>query len=155
VCDHPASEGSTAPPTRTSASPLGIQPVLRGAIRDRDPREAGQTVGQRRFLELDLRKAARQEGGVGLHVEVPVSAEVERIDLRLAGLSRTDGLVDHRPDGVVLLDPREVMLAAARNRDLTFAQRTGLGTAFIPRPTELGAGQTQDMTGRRRLRPRL
>jgi hypothetical protein len=28
--------------------------------RDRDPREAGQTVGQRRFLELDLRKAARQ-----------------------------------------------------------------------------------------------
>jgi hypothetical protein len=57
-----------------------------------------------------------------------------------------DRLVDHRPDGVVRLDPREVMLAAVRNRDLTFAQRAGLGTAFIPHPTELGAGQTQDMT---------
>jgi len=43
-------------------------------------------------------------------------------------------------------DPGEVMLAAAHNRDLTFAQRAGLGTAFIPRPTELGAGQTQDLT---------
>jgi hypothetical protein len=83
---------------------------------------------------------------VGLHVEVPVSAEVERNDLRLAGLPRTDRLVDHGPDGVVRLDPREVMLAAARSRDLTFAQRAGLGTALIPRPTELGAGQTQDMT---------
>jgi hypothetical protein len=65
---------------------------------------------------------------------------------RLAGLPRTDRLVDHRPDGVVRLDPREIVLAAARNRDLTFAQQVGLGTAFIPHPTELGAGQTQDMT---------
>jgi 2-haloacid dehalogenase len=38
------------------------------------------------------------------------------------------------------------MLAAAHNRDLTFAQRAGLGTAFIPRPTELGVGQTKDLT---------
>jgi 2-haloacid dehalogenase len=38
------------------------------------------------------------------------------------------------------------MLAAAHNRDLTFAQRAGLGTAFIPRRTEFGAGQTQDLT---------
>jgi 2-haloacid dehalogenase len=44
------------------------------------------------------------------------------------------------------LNPGEVMLAAAHNRDLAFAQRAGLGTAFIPRPTELGAGQTQDLT---------
>jgi 2-haloacid dehalogenase len=43
------------------------------------------------------------------------------------------------------LDPGEVMLAAAHNRDLASAQRAGLGTAFIPRPTELGAGQTQDL----------
>jgi 2-haloacid dehalogenase len=39
-----------------------------------------------------------------------------------------------------------VMLTAAHNRDLTFAQRAGLGTAFIPRPTELGPGQTKDLT---------
>jgi 2-haloacid dehalogenase len=47
---------------------------------------------------------------------------------------------------ILRLDPGEVMLAAAHNRDLRFAQRAGLGTAFIPRPTELGAGQTQDLT---------
>jgi 2-haloacid dehalogenase len=44
------------------------------------------------------------------------------------------------------LDPGQVMLTAAHNRDLTFAQRAGLGTAFIPRPTELGPGQTKDLT---------
>jgi 2-haloacid dehalogenase len=43
------------------------------------------------------------------------------------------------------LAPGEVMLTAAHNRDLTFAQRAGLGTAFIPRPTEFGAGQTGDL----------
>ena len=46
---------------------------------------------------------------------------------------------------ILRLDPGEVMLAAAHNRDLTFAQRAGLGTAFIPRPTELGPGQTKDL----------
>ena len=43
------------------------------------------------------------------------------------------------------LDPGEVMLAAAHNRDLNFAQRAGLGTAFIPRPNELGPGPTTDL----------
>jgi hypothetical protein len=58
-----------------------------------------------------------------------------------------DRLVDHRPDGVVRLRGRhDPLYAAARNRDLTFAQRAGLGTAFIPRPTELGEGQTEDLT---------
>jgi 2-haloacid dehalogenase len=47
---------------------------------------------------------------------------------------------------ILRLDPAEVMLAAAHNCDLAFARRAGLGTAFIPRPTELGAGQTQDLT---------
>ena len=43
------------------------------------------------------------------------------------------------------LDPGELMLAAAHNRDLAAAQRAGLGTAFIPRPTEHGPGQTEDL----------
>jgi 2-haloacid dehalogenase len=47
---------------------------------------------------------------------------------------------------ILRLDPGQVMLTAAHNRDLTFAQRAGLGTAFIPRPTELGPGQTKDLT---------
>ena len=46
---------------------------------------------------------------------------------------------------ILRLDPGEVMLAAAHNRDLTSAQRAGLGTAFIPRPTEFGPGQTTDL----------
>jgi 2-haloacid dehalogenase len=46
---------------------------------------------------------------------------------------------------ILRLDPGEVMLAAAHNRDLTFAQRAGLGTAFIPRPTEFGTGQAWDL----------
>jgi 2-haloacid dehalogenase len=47
---------------------------------------------------------------------------------------------------ILRLDPGEVMLAAAHNRDLAFAQRAGLGTAFIPRPNELGPRQTKDLT---------
>jgi len=43
------------------------------------------------------------------------------------------------------LDPGEVMLAAAHNHDLAAAQRVGLATAFIPRPTEFGPGQTKDL----------
>jgi 2-haloacid dehalogenase len=43
------------------------------------------------------------------------------------------------------LDPGELMLTAAHNRDLAAAQRAGLGTAFIPRPTEFGPGQTKDL----------
>jgi 2-haloacid dehalogenase len=44
------------------------------------------------------------------------------------------------------LEPGEVMLAAAHNTDLHSAQRAGLGTAFIPRPRELGPNQTKDLT---------
>jgi 2-haloacid dehalogenase len=47
---------------------------------------------------------------------------------------------------ILRLDPGEVMLAAAHNRDLAFAQRAGLGTAFIPRPNEIGPRQTKDLT---------
>ena len=43
------------------------------------------------------------------------------------------------------LDPGEVMLAAAHNHDLAAAQRVGLATAFIPRPTEFGPDQTKDL----------
>lgn len=47
---------------------------------------------------------------------------------------------------ILRLDPGEVMLTSAHNRDLAFAQRAGLGTAFIPRPNELGPSQTKDLT---------
>jgi 2-haloacid dehalogenase len=43
------------------------------------------------------------------------------------------------------LRPAEVMLVAAHNYDLAAARACGLGTGFVPRPTELGPGQTTDL----------
>jgi len=43
------------------------------------------------------------------------------------------------------LDPGEVMLVAAHNSDLAAARDAGLATAFVPRPTEHGPGQTTDL----------
>jgi 2-haloacid dehalogenase len=43
------------------------------------------------------------------------------------------------------LQPGELMLAAAHNDDLAAARRAGLATAFLPRPTEHGPGQTVDL----------
>ena len=43
------------------------------------------------------------------------------------------------------LPPSACMLVAAHNGDLAAAHRAGFGTAFIPRPTEHGPGQTIDL----------
>jgi 2-haloacid dehalogenase len=43
------------------------------------------------------------------------------------------------------LAPVEVMMCAAHNYDLSAARRAGLITAFIPRQTEFGPGQTTDL----------
>ena len=42
------------------------------------------------------------------------------------------------------LQPEQVMLCAAHNGDLAAAQKLGLRTAFIPRPTEYGPLQVRD-----------
>ncbi len=42
------------------------------------------------------------------------------------------------------LEPGQVMLCAAHNNDLAAAQKLGLRTAFIPRPTEYGPLQVRD-----------
>lgn len=44
------------------------------------------------------------------------------------------------------LAPAEVMMVAAHNADLHAARAVGLTCAFVPRPTEHGVGQTQDLT---------
>jgi 2-haloacid dehalogenase len=41
--------------------------------------------------------------------------------------------------------PGEVMLVAAHNYDLAAARAEGMATAFVPRPTEYGPGQTTDL----------
>ena len=44
------------------------------------------------------------------------------------------------------LDPSEVVMVAAHNDDLVAARATGLGTAFIARPSEYGPNQTKDLS---------
>jgi 2-haloacid dehalogenase len=43
------------------------------------------------------------------------------------------------------LQPREVMMVAAHNADLKAAKAQGLATAFVPRRSEYGPGQTSDL----------
>lgn len=43
------------------------------------------------------------------------------------------------------LEPAQVMMVAAHNGDLNAAKQQGLRTAFVPRPTEHGPGQTTDL----------
>jgi 2-haloacid dehalogenase len=43
------------------------------------------------------------------------------------------------------LAPASVMMVAAHNNDLKAAKAQGLATAFVPRPTEHGPGQTSDL----------
>jgi 2-haloacid dehalogenase len=43
------------------------------------------------------------------------------------------------------IQPHELCLVAAHNGDLRAARKAGLATAFIPRPTEHGPGQTIDL----------
>jgi len=42
------------------------------------------------------------------------------------------------------IEPAKVMLVAAHNNDLVAAQREGLRTAFVARPTEYGPHQSRD-----------
>lgn len=46
---------------------------------------------------------------------------------------------------VLAMRPDEVCLVAAHNDDLAAARRCGFRTAFVPRPTEHGPGQTGDL----------
>jgi len=43
------------------------------------------------------------------------------------------------------LEPASVLMVAAHNNDLRAAKAQGMRTAFVPRPTEHGAGQTTDL----------
>jgi 2-haloacid dehalogenase len=47
------------------------------------------------------------------------------------------------------LQPEQVMLVAAHNGDLAAAASVGLRTAFVPRPSEWGVGQTVDLEAKR------
>jgi len=46
---------------------------------------------------------------------------------------------------ILAMRPEEVCMVAAHNGDLSAARACGLATAFVPRPTEHGPGQTSDL----------
>jgi 2-haloacid dehalogenase len=46
---------------------------------------------------------------------------------------------------LLAVEPGECMMVAAHNYDLTAASALGMRTAFVPRPTEYGPGQTTDL----------
>jgi 2-haloacid dehalogenase len=46
---------------------------------------------------------------------------------------------------ILAMRPDEVCMVAAHNSDLAAARACGLATAFVPRPTEHGPGQTKDL----------
>ena len=46
---------------------------------------------------------------------------------------------------ILAMRPDEVCMVAAHNSDLAAARGCGLATAFVPRPTEHGPGQTKDL----------
>jgi len=49
------------------------------------------------------------------------------------------------------LKPAQVLMVAAHNGDLKAAKTQGLGTAFVPRPTEHGPGQKTDLAADREV----
>ncbi|UOM34522.1 haloacid dehalogenase type II [Acuticoccus sp. I52.16.1] len=65
--------------------------------------------------------------------------------------AETTGYYKPRPESyrgaaaILMLPPGDVMMVAAHNSDLAAARACGLATAFIPRPTEHGPGQTIDL----------
>lgn len=50
-----------------------------------------------------------------------------------------------RTADILAMRPGEVCMVAAHNGDLSAARACGLATAFVPRPTEHGPGQTKDL----------
>ncbi len=75
----------------------------------------------------------------GLPWDVILGAEVVR-NYKPVPQSYTDAA------RILDLPPAQVMMVAAHNNDLAAAQKQGLSTAFVPRPTEKGPGQTTDLT---------
>ena len=83
-------------------------------------------------LMLDMAKRA------GLPWDAILGAE-------LAQAYKPDPEAYLRTVDILAMRPDEVCMVAAHNSDLAAARRCGLATAFVPRPTEHGPGQTRDL----------
>jgi 2-haloacid dehalogenase len=83
-------------------------------------------------LMLDMAKRA------GLPWDAILGAE-------LAQAYKPDPEAYLRTVDILAMRPDEVCMVAAHNSDLAAARACGLATAFVPRPTEHGPGQTKDL----------
>jgi 2-haloacid dehalogenase len=84
------------------------------------------------ILMLDMAKRA------GLPWDAILGAE-------LAQAYKPDPDAYLRTVDILAMRPDEVCMVAAHNSDLAAARSCGLATAFVPRPTEHGPGQTRDL----------
>jgi 2-haloacid dehalogenase len=84
------------------------------------------------ILMLDMAKRA------GLPWDAILGAE-------LAQAYKPDPEAYLRTVDILAMQPHEVCMVAAHNGDLAAARACGLATAFVPRPTEHGPGQTRDL----------
>jgi 2-haloacid dehalogenase len=84
------------------------------------------------ILMLDMAKRA------GLPWDAILGAE-------LAQAYKPDPEAYLRTVDILAMRPDEVCMVAAHNGDLAAARGCGLATAFVPRPTEHGPGQTKDL----------
>lgn len=84
------------------------------------------------ILMLDMAKRA------GLPWDAILGAE-------LAQAYKPDPEAYLRTVDILAMQPDEVCMVAAHNGDLAAARACGLATAFVPRPTEHGPGQTTDL----------
>jgi len=84
------------------------------------------------ILMLDMAKRA------GLPWDAILGAE-------LAQAYKPDPEAYLRTVDILAMRPDEVCMVAAHNGDLAAARACGLATAFVPRPSEHGPGQTKDL----------
>ncbi|WP_043359287.1 haloacid dehalogenase type II [Belnapia sp. F-4-1] len=104
---------------------------------------AGLTRLKRRFIIAPL-----SNGNIALMTNMAKRAGIPWdaiLGAEVAQAYKPDPLAYLRTAEVLGIRPAELCLVAAHNGDLKAARAAGLATAFVPRPTEHGPGQTGDL----------
>ncbi len=104
---------------------------------------AGLTRLKRRYVIAPL-----SNGNVALMLDMAKRAGLPWdaiLGAELAQAYKPDPEAYLRTVDILAMRPDEVCMVAAHNSDLAAARACGLATAFVPRPTEHGPGQTRDL----------
>lgn len=106
------------------------------------------TVAGLRRLRSRFIVAPASNGNIALLVRMAKRADLPWdviLGAEIARAYKPQPAVYLRSAAALGLAPAEVLMVAAHNDDLAAAAACGLRTAFIPRPTEHGPGQTRDL----------